>query len=189
MFNFTHCWTVHVCKEEYISFLEMLYSRIIKYRKTDAASTKKDFLPSIRVKLFATKQNSDYETNTWEPCREDETDDLENYEYTEPENEEDKRKFKRPALEYGYLQEEFITTYNEEVFYETHEELFSELKPMEILEPVLMNDEEIIVFGYPTQYVLMHFKNRIGVLVNMIDTSEFEKDFAFKMADFKPYEK
>ncbi len=189
IFNFVHCWTVHVSKEEYISFLELLYSRIVKFRKTDAAGVKKDFLPSIRVKLFGTKQNSDYEVNTWEPCREDEVEDSENYEYTEPENEEDKRRFKRPALEHGYLQEEFITIYNEEVFYESHEEVFGKLQPMEILEPVLMDDEEIVIFGYPTQYVLLHFKNKIGVLINMIDSGEFEKDFAFRMTDFKPYEK
>ena len=167
----------------------MLYSRIVIYRKTDANGVKKFCLPSIRVKLFRTKQNSDYETNTWEPCLEDEKTDLENYEYTEPENEEDIRRFKRPSLENGYLQEEFIVIYNEEVFYENHEEVFGQLKPMEILEPVLMEDEDIVIFGYPTQYLLMHFKNRIGVLVNMIDSGDFEKDFAFKIADFKPYEK
>ena len=60
---------------------------------------------------------------------------------------------------------------------------------MEFLEHLLMEDEEIIIFGYPTQYILMHFKNKIGVLVNMIDSGEFEKEFRFNMTDFKPYEK
>lgn len=189
MFNFVHCWAVHVSKEEYTSFLEMLYSRIVKYRKTDAAGAKKDFLPSIRVKLIRTKPNTDYELNTWEPVREDEAEDMENYEYTEPENEEDSRRFKRPALEHGYLQEEFITIYNEEIYFENEGELFGQLKPMEILEHVLMDDEEIVIFGYPTQNVLMHFKNRIGLFVNMIDSGEFEKEYAFKMTDYKPYEK
>lgn len=189
LFNLTHCWTVHVSKEEYISFLEMLYSRIVKYNKTDAAGVKKECLPSIRVKIFKTKKISDYENNTWEPCRENEVEDMENYEYTEPENEEDSRRFKRPALEHGYLQEEFITIYNEEVFFDNQEELFGQLKPMEILEPSLMGDEEIVIFGYPTQYVLMYFKNRIGNLVNMIDSGEFEKDFDFKMVELRPYEK
>lgn len=167
----------------------MLYARITKYHKTDALGSKKEYLPSFRVRIFKTRKNAEYVNNSWEPCREDEIEDLENYDYTVPENEEDTRRFKRPALEHGYLKEEFITIYNEEIYFENQEEIFGPLKPMEILEPVLMNDDEIVIFGYPTQYILMYFRNRIGSLVNMIDSGEFEKEYVFKMSDFKPYEK
>jgi len=166
----------------------MIYSRITKFKKTDAAGNSKFILPNIRIKFLKTKANNDYEINTWEPCQENETEDQENYEYTESENEEDKSKFKRPQLDHGYLEEDFILLYNEEVFYENKEEILDKL-PLEIIEPVFLDDEEIIIFGYPAQYILMHFKNRIGVMVNMIDSGDFEKEFSFKMTDYKPYEK
>lgn len=189
LFNLVHCWTVHVSKEEYSSFLDLLYSRIIKYRKIDASGSIKEFLPNIRVKIYETKTNSEYNINTWEPWRDDELEDGSNYDYSEPENEEDKRKFKRPHIHEGYLQEQYITIYNEEMYYENEDEIFGQQQPMEIVEPVLLEDEEIIIFGYPTQYILMQFKNKIGVLVNMIDNEEIFKPYSFKMLEYKHYEK
>lgn len=165
----------------------MIYSRIVKYRKTDARGNKQEILPSIKVNLYSTRTNAQYDLNTWELCKDDEQEDLNNYIYTVPENEEQK-KYKKPNLDSGYLKEKYILTYNEEAYFENKRELF-DLQPMEILEPVLMTDEEILILGYPTQYILMYFKNRIGVMVNMIDSGDFEKHYAFKIQDYPHYEK
>ena len=60
---------------------------------------------------------------------------------------------------------------------------------MEILEHVLMRDEEIVVFGYPAQYVIMHFKNKVGLYVSLMNENDFDKDFKFKLQDFPNLEK
>jgi hypothetical protein len=168
----------------------MIYSRIVKFRKTDTKGKIKEISPNIRVKFFKIKSKKEYETEAWEECKEEELEDFKNYEYYENE-EEERKKFKRPTLpdNFGYLNEDYIMSYNEEVYYHDNEALTSPLKPMEILEHVLMRDEEIVVFGYPAQYVIMHFKNKVGLYVSLMNENDFDKDFKFKLQDFPNLEK
>ena len=168
----------------------MIYSRIVKFKKTFADGKIQEIFPNIKVLFYKVKSKLQYEEEIWEECKEEELEDINNYEYYKSEQDEDK-KFKRPALpdNFGYLKEEFILSYNEEVYYNDNQILTKPLKPMEILEHVLMKDEEIVVFGYPTQYVIMHFKNRAGLYVSMMNEGDFEKEFSFKLEDFPNLEK
>merc|ERR1711957_680317 len=104
-----HNWTVHINKNEYLSFLEMIYSRIVKFRKTDAKGKIQEISPNIRVKFFKIKSKTEYEKEAWEECKDEELEDFKNYEYYENE-EEERKKFKRPALpdNFGYLNEDYI---------------------------------------------------------------------------------
>lgn len=168
----------------------MIYYRIVKFRKTDAKGRIKEIIPNIKVLFYKLKSKKSYDEEAWEECKDEEIEDFRNYEYYESE-EEEKKKFKRPSLpdEFGYLAEEFILSYDEEVYYHDEEALKSPLKPMEILEAVLMRDEEIIVFGYPAQYIIMHFKNKIGVFVSMMNNEQFDQEYKFKLQDFPNLEK
>ncbi len=167
----------------------MIYSRITKFKKTDAEGNSNYIIPSIRIRVLKTRLCTDHEVNCWEPCQENEIEDQENYEYSESVNDEEKLRFKRPQLSHGYLEEEFIVLYDEEMVYENNQEILDNLKPLEMVEPVLLDDDEIVIYGYPTQYILMHFKNKIGVMINMINNEEFDQPFKFKITDFKAYEK
>lgn len=185
-----HNWTVHINKNEYLSFIEMIYSRIVKFQKTDANGRIKEFYPNIKVLFYKIKSKDQYEQEAWEECKEEELEDFKNYDYYENQ-EEERKKFKRPALpdSFGYLSEDYVLSYNEEVYYNDNEALTKPLKPMEILEHILMRDEDIVVFGYPAQYVIMHFKNKIGHYIAMMNEDEFINDFKFKLQDFPNLEK
>jgi len=168
----------------------MIYSRIVKFQRTDAEGNVKEICPNIKVSFFKIKSKKQYEEQAWEECKEEELEDFKNYEYYETEDEE-RKKFKRPALpdNFGYLNEDFILSYNEDVFYHDNEALTKPLKPMEIMEHILMRDEEIVVFGYPAQYVIMYFKNKVGLYVSMMNEGDFDKEFKFKLQDFPNLEK
>lgn len=174
----------------------MIYSRIVKYKKTDSAGKIVEILPKFKVKIFQTKTNDDYNESTWESCQPDEKEDSPNYNYSEIENEQNDDdsdiplpKYKRPNLSYGYLKEDYIVLYNEEVYYDEDSEVKKKLESLEILEAILMKDEDIVIFGYPTQYILMFFKNRLPLMMTMIESGEMEKEYNFKITDHSFYEK
>jgi hypothetical protein len=168
----------------------MIYSRIVKFKKTDANGKIHEIFPNIKVSFYKIKTKKQYEHEVWEECKDEELEDINNYEYYVS-TEDDEKKYKRPALpdNFGYLQEDNILSYNEEVYYSDNQILTRPLKPMEIMEHILMKDEEIVVFGYPAQYVIMHFKNRAGLYVSMMNEGDFEKEFSFKLQDFPNLEK
>lgn len=168
----------------------MIYSRIVKFQKTFANGDIQEICPNIKVTFYKIKSKKLYDEEAWEECKEEELEDFNNYEYYET-DEEERKKFKRPALpdNFGYLNEDYLLSYNEEVYYNDNEALTATLKPMEIMEPLLMRDEEIVVFGYPAQYIIMHFKNKMGLYVSMMNEGNFDKPFKFKLQDFPNLEK
>ena len=84
--------------------------------------------------------------------------------------------------------------YDEEVFYPQQDETeSSSSSPMELglneyISDVLLNDDELIIFGYPTQYILSKYINELSLL-NETEVNETNKyDAFFYLSDYKPYE-
>ena len=83
--------------------------------------------------------------------------------------------------------------YDEEVFYPQQDESETSSSPMELglnehISDVLLNDDELIIFGYPTQYILSKYINEPSLL-NETEVNESNKyDAFFYLSDYKPYE-
>ena len=54
---------------------------------------------------------------------------------------------------------------------------------------VLLNDDEIVIGVYPTQYVLTAFKNQINDLKEIQFSEKNEDDYGFNIHDYTLYEK
>ncbi|MCQ2816063.1 MAG: nucleoside monophosphate kinase [archaeon] len=212
LFNIAHMWTTHISKDEYEDFLSMLYKRLTKKRKI-----KKDgieiFKPFIKVKFYDTFTAKEYDTFTWEYVTKEEDPTHKNiYEFYEEKNkklntEEEKKddeelvstpksasannNKERPKLCDGninlYDQKNPFIIYDEEVFYKD-EEAMETLDLNEYLEDVLLEDEEIIILGYPTQFILNKFLNNISDLENTETAEDSPYDCEFNITDYKPYE-
>jgi len=105
--------------------------------------------------------------------------------------EEEDLKFKRPMIdEMFYIQpdDSAIIIFDEDVVYQDQE--FKQLAPSEVLKLELIEDEDIVIYGYPTQYIITHFKNNLNKLT---DNDELFRDenheYYFRVEDYKPYKK
>ena len=83
-----------------------------------------------------------------------------------------------------------IYLYSEDVFYEDQEEIDKYSEELNChIKYELMDDNELIIYGYPTQFVLNKFINNPKELQEMNISSESVYDSTFYITDYQPYEK
>ena len=79
--------------------------------------------------------------------------------------------------------------YNEEIIFYEHEneiETFNEINLTN--ETVLLYDDEIFIFGYPTQYIIIKFVIDENCLENIEINEEGDDDSKFYIKDYSLYE-
>ena len=78
--------------------------------------------------------------------------------------------------------------YNEEIFYEHEKEIetFNEINTT--IETVLLYDDEIFIFGYPTQFIINKFIYDENYLENIEINEEGDYDKKFNITDYSLYE-
>jgi hypothetical protein len=148
-------WSVHILKEEYSAILRLVYDRITKYVKIGMNDFETQYYyPKIHVAIKRVKTAEEYEKETWEES--DDKDCFELYDY-DIHNEVgvNEKNYKRPTLE-CYNVNKIILNYEEKVEYP--DETFK-TDAFEIVKPVLLDEDEIIIYGYPTEYILTYLKN------------------------------
>jgi len=183
LFKFVHTWATHINKEEYVDFLKLIYQRITKYVKLKQDMTEIYFIPSIRVKINKLLTEKEFDDKTWEYFYNKETMDDHLMEYPSDFNMEahdasisERNMKRRPLMGEEYLTKSHIIIYTEESFYENEEEM-KNLGLCESIRPILMPDNEIVLWGYPTQYIISMFKNEINILKNNIHKKNFDMEF------------
>lgn len=210
LFNLVHTWCVHVHKDEYLEFLDLIFLRITKKVKIIINNEKYNFnnntkaseiiyVPTIKVVFFSVKNELSYEKETWEPCVDGEQENPaydhieinDNKEFNEVDAEAHEEqlngsnKFKRPFLERGYdIDNCLIYTYEEKMYYE--EEIKKE-NPLELIKIKLCEDDEIVPYGFVAQYILSYFRNNAATFINLTESPI--ENFKFKIANFKFCEK
>lgn len=78
--------------------------------------------------------------------------------------------------------------YNEETFYLENDEI-NDLKLNEYIVYELLEDDELVIFGYPTQFIINKFINEPNVLEDILVEETNDYDSFFFITDFKTYEK
>lgn len=190
LFKFIHIWCVHINYYEYIDMLHLIYERITKKVKILENGTELTYLPSIKINFLKTFNGKEYQEKTWESCNPGEILDSNLMEYPAQEDDEENEEVvsRRPNMEEEYNIKSTFLIYDEKVFFKEGEEL-ENLKKCEIIHTVLMNDDEIVILGYPTQYIISFFKNNVELLEDI--HSKFENDanfiYPFKV-DYIPYQ-
>ena len=216
LFHIAHQWCVHINKYEYEDFLAMIYGRITKIKKIYNNGTERKFLPSIKVCLYTPLSKENYENNTWEffdnpdnihlnlyeineqgqegeqiPSNPNEEGNNENENQQENNNGNEIIKA-RPHLLDGensrYTSPNNFLLYNEETFYLEQEEI-NNLNINEYIVYELLDDSELVIFGYPTQYILNKYINEPEKLEETMVEETSQYDSFFYITDFKPYEK
>jgi adenylate kinase family enzyme/YHS domain-containing protein len=190
LFKFIHIWCVHINKYEYLDMLTLIYERITKKIKILENGTEVTYLPSIKINLLKTFTGKEYQEKTWEFCNPGELLDSNLMEYPSQEDEENEEvENRRPNMEEEYNIKSTFLIYDEKVFYKESEEL-ENLKKCETIQTVLMNDDEIIILGYPTQYIVTFFKNNADLLEDIQTKFENDAKFIYPFnSDYKPYQK
>ena len=111
-----------------------------------------------------------------------------NFENEKKNQEENKPKEKKYASYYD--NDKNIYLYDEEVFYLEQNEIDSCSKELNChISYELMDDNELIIYGYPTQFVLNKFINEPKELEDIKVSPESDYDSTFYITDYQPYEK
>ena len=80
--------------------------------------------------------------------------------------------------------------YSEDTFYLEKEEIDKTSEELNChIKDELMDDSELIIYGYPTQFILSKFINNMKDLEDIQIQSEQEYDSTFYITDYQPYEK
>jgi len=83
-----------------------------------------------------------------------------------------------------------IYLYSEDVFYVEQKEIDSYTEELNChIKYELMDDNELIIYGYPTQFVLNKFINNPKELQDINVAQDSEYDSTFYITDYQPYEK
>ena len=191
IFKISHLFCVHIEKNEYEDFLKMIYNRITKKIKYFPDKTKVEYKPSIKVHLYKEITKEEYDEKTWEQYEDENIYHVKLYETydnqneNEENNENEQRIRARPRLTINeqnlYKQDKNFYLYNEETFYEQENELETINELNTTVETVLLNDDEIVIFGYPTQFIINKFINDINCLENIETNNESEYDSKFNI--------
>ena len=179
LFRLVHIWAVHINKEEYYFFLKMIYDRITKYVRITSTG-EISYYPKYNISIKRIRTPEEYEKNTWEDS--DDKNDFDLYEYEVKHDDDhniDEKNYKRPVVD--YIIAPHIINYNETIEYES--DIFME-RDFEIVKPILLSDEEIVIYGYPTQFILNYIKNNL----NMLSESKEMKKSAIKISVNKEIE-
>ena len=95
--------------------------------------------------------------------------------------------YKTPSY---YDNDKNIYLYNEDIFYEDQKEIDSVSEELNChIKYELMDDNELIIYGYPTQFVLNKFINNPKELQDINVSAESQYDSTFYITDYQPYEK
>ena len=212
IFAFAHRWCVHVNKDEYEDFLLMIYSRITKIKKIYPDGRERYFNPSIKVTLYNQITKEKYDNLTWEEFQNEEqlhTKLYETYEEYEQqkngnENNENNNAGNRnnTGSEGNYIKarprikkdnknlydsgKDFLL-YNEDIFYFDQEEIDKKENNTRIIYE-LLDDNELVIFGYPTQFIINKFINEPTILEDITSIEENQYDSYFYITDYQPYE-
>ena len=218
IFSFTHRWCVHINHDEYENFLNMIYSRITRIKKILSEGRERIFYPSIKVTLYNQITKEDFENSTWEFFDNEEQLHIKLYEtYEEYEQEKNNTNNNnnnnnndnnspvnrvnsqsngglikaRPRLKNGdrnlYESNKNFLLYNEDVFYSDQEEIDrKDLNSFITYE--FLDDKDLVIFGYPTQFVINKFINEPNTLSEIECVEENDYDSFFKITDYQPYE-
>ena len=89
-----------------------------------------------------------------------------------------------------YDNDKNIYLYSEDVFYVEKEEIDSYMNELNChIKYELMDDNELIIYGYPTQFVLNKFINEPKELQDINVSPDSDYDSTFYITDYQPYEK
>jgi adenylate/nucleoside-diphosphate kinase len=182
LFSFVHTWSVHVNSLDYSDFLDLIYERTTKWVKTFKDGSQKEYNPCIKSNIVKIMSIKEYQEKTWEKVENNETVDRVVMETPEGNMEDDELNIKRPFMHENYIVNSNFIIYNEEVFYE-NEETFKVLDKCETLTKKLINDEEVVILGLPTQYILSDFKNNLQQLQNFIGTDDSAAEESINMSN------
>ena len=95
--------------------------------------------------------------------------------------------YKNPSY---YDNDKNIYLYSEDIFYEDQKEIDSVSEELNChTKYELMDDNELIIYGYPTQFVLNKFINNPKELQDINVSPESQYDSTFYITDYQPYEK
>jgi hypothetical protein len=161
LFRLVHIWSVHILKEEYSEMLTLIYNRITKYVKMGVNDFETEyFYPKIKVSVKRVKTPEEYEKETWEESEDKDCFELYDYDIHNEIGVNEKN-FKRPTLD-CYNITRMILNYEETIEYE---EMAFKTEDFQIVKPVLLEEDEVIIYGYPTQYIIAYLKNN-GKTIN-----------------------
>ena len=105
-------------------------------------------------------------------------------------NNKDEKVIQAPKSESYYDNDKNIYLYNESIFYEDQKEIDSYSEELNChIRYELMDDNELIIYGYPTQFVLNKFINNPKELQEIQNSNESDYDSEFYITDYQPYEK
>ena len=80
--------------------------------------------------------------------------------------------------------------YSEDIFYTEKEEIDKASEELNShIKYELMKDEDLVIYGYPTQFILREFINNMEQLEKLETKSEQQYDSTFFITDYKQYEK
>ena len=216
IFSFLHRWCVHINHVEYENFLLMIYSRISKIKKIYPDGRERIFLPSIKVTLYNEITKEEFENSTWEFFENEEQlhiklyETFEEYEEGKNINENNNNQGEnnspvnrvnslsnggiikaRPRMKIGeknlYESNKNFLLYNEDVFYIEQNEIDKKEKNT-MISRELLDDKELVIFGYPTQFVINKFINEPETLKNINSIEGNDYDSFFFITDYQPYE-
>ena len=105
-------------------------------------------------------------------------------------NNKDEKVIQINKTESYYDNDKNIYLYSEDVFYEEEKEIENYSKELNShVTNELMDDKDLIIYGYPTQYVLNKFINNPKELQDITVSAESPFDSSFYITDYQPYEK
>ena len=108
---------------------------------------------------------------------------------TNPNNKDEKIVISNKNESY-YDTDKNIYLYSEDVFYEDQDEINKYSEELNChIKYELMDDNELIIYGYPTQFVLNKFINNPKELQDIEIKQDSEYDSTFYITDYQPYEK
>ena len=140
--------------------LLLIYNRITKYVKTGLNEFETQYYyPKINVNIKRVKTPEEYEKETWEESEDKDCFELYDYDIHNEVGVNEKN-YKRPTLE-CYNVTKTIFNYEETVEYEP--ETFK-TESFELVKAVLLEEDEIVIYGYPTQYILTYLKNNMKIV-------------------------
>ena len=163
----------------------MIYDRITRIVKYSSEGVESKFDGSIKIEIFNVVKAEDFEKTTWENANAEEEED-ESYDYQEiyENNSQISIKKKRPAIEDHLIPKNDIIIYSESVKFDENAE---KLRECESYKRVLLNEDEISIYGFPTQFILTHFKNNCEELNHLIKSNS--SNYSFKINNKKHDEK
>ena len=89
-----------------------------------------------------------------------------------------------------YVNDKNIYLYSEDTFYVEQSEIDAYTEELNChIKYELMDDNELIIYGYPTQFVLNQFINNPKELKDINITPNSQYDSTFYITDYQPYEK